>query len=445
MSAGTAGTLEPSVTRPSPATEPGAISRRRAIIAAAAGNFAEWYDFVIFGTFAAAISAAFFPGTDPTADLLRTFAIYGVAFVGRPAGAMIFGHFGDRFGRKNALAASLMLMLVSTLAIGVAPTYASIGVGAAFILFAARLLQGVSCGGEFGGGTSYIVELAPPNRRGLYGSVQTFTVGLGLAVGLAIGLILANSLSTEAFGDWGWRIPFLIGAPLALVGLYIRYGLQESEKFTERADAGEVARSPLKVAFTEHWRPILLAIALTVVWTVGAYTYLVYLPTFLIVVVEKSYEFALGASLLGVLLYMALIPTFGALSDRVGRRPLMLVGAAGILVTAYPAFLLFETGDFGLIMVGQLLVLPFFALFAAPSPTVLTELFSTDVRYSAVGIGFASSVALFGGTAPFIHTWIIDLTGSSLAPAFYVMLAAPPSFIAVWLFQRETAFEPLPD
>lgn len=417
--------------------------RRRAVAAAAIGNFLEHYDYFIFALYATVFAAIIFPQTDQLAGLLYVFAIYGVAFVGRPLGALIFGHYGDRYGRRNTLAASILLMVGATIMIGIAPTFELVGVFAAVWLFLARFLQGIALGGEFAGATSYLVEMAPPHRRGLYGSFNTFTVGLALLSGTGIAALIAVSMGEAMVQSWGWRIPFLLAAPLGVAGLYMRLRLDESPKFTELADRDETAAAPLRLTLTRHWRPILISLGVTVVWTISAYVVLVYAATYLATQTDLSLGAALTVQSVALAVYTVVVPLSAMASDRMGRRPILLASSALFLVLSIPAFLLIQTGSFVLIILASCLLTGLVGLFAGPAPTALAEMFETRVRYSALGIGYAASVALFGGTAPFVATALIAALGTPLAPAFYLTAGAAVSLVVLLAVVRETGRAPL--
>lgn len=416
---------------------------RRAVGAAAIGNFMEHYDFFLFGAYATVFAAIIFPESNAAAGLLFTFAIYGVAFVGRPLGALVFGHFGDKLGRRNTLAASIMLMVAATIMIGIAPTYAMIGVWAALYLFLARFLQGIALGGEFAGATSYLVEMAPSNRRALYGSFNTFTVGLGLLAGTGIGALISSLVSEAALQSWGWRIPFLLAAPLGLIGLYMRLRLDESPKFEEVADRHETLAAPLLVTIRTHWKAILICLGVTVVWTISAYVVLVYAPTYMITQLDLSLGTALTVQAVALGVYTIVVPLSALASDALGRKPILIAATLGFLLLTYPSFLLLQTGDMTLIVLADCILAGMVGLFAGAAPTALAEMFSTRVRYSALGIGFNGSVALFGGTAPLIVTALITATGNPLAPAWYLTLGAAVSLVVLVLIVRETGREPL--
>lgn len=415
---------------------------RKAVVAGAIGNFIEWYDFAVYGYFATIIAGQFFPSDNRVASLLATFAVFAVAFFMRPLGAFVFGSYGDRIGRRNTLAAAVILMGVATLMIGVLPTYGQIGVFAPILLIVARLLQGFSAGGEWSGSAAFMVEYAPESRRGLYGSWQQFSIVAGLLVGSLVGSILGAVLPEEALNAWGWRVPFILGVLVGVVGLYLRLRLEDTPAFRALERKEEVADAPVKESFTTHGGESVTAVGFTVGWTVSYYILLTYMPTYVSETLGLSLTSALTANAIGLVVLMSLIPFTGALSDRIGRKPLLIGFSALMVLLTYPLFLLVATQTFALIVVGQVLFGVVISLFSGPGPAALVEMFPTNVRYSALGVSYNLAVALFGGTAPFIATFLIDRTGNNISPGFYLIAASVVTLIFVTRM-KETSHEPL--
>ena len=415
---------------------------REAVIAGVIGNTLEWYDFAVYGYFVTTISKLFFPSSDPLASMLATYAVFGVGFVMRPVGAILFGIYGDRHGRRKALSAVIFLMALSTLAIGLLPTYGQVGVLAPILLVVARLLQGLSAGGEWGGSTAYIVEYAPDGRRGFFGSWQQFSVGGGFLLGSLSGTVLSFSLSPEALTSWGWRVPFLLGIVLGAVGAYLRWRLADTPKYTEIEAHNAVAEAPLAEAFRQYPRETFTAFGITLHNTVAYYISLIYMTGYLINVGKLPQPTAQLIGTICLAIFVALIPFTGMLSDRLGRRPQLMVSCAGFAVLGYPFFLLGSSGSAGLAFLAQFLMVAFLSLYAGSCPAAYAELFPTRVRYTALSIGYNVAVAIFGGFAPFIATWLIKQTGNPLAPALYVIAAAVITFVILTRI-RETAFTPL--
>jgi MFS transporter, MHS family, proline/betaine transporter len=387
------------------------------------GNVLEWYDFAIYAYMATLIAKKFFPADDEVTSLLSTFAAFGVGFVLRPLGGIVIGRLGDVKGRKAALLLTMALMAVGTVMIGLAPTYETIGLAAPAIVVLARLIQGFSAGGEWGTSTAFIVEWAPENRRGLYGSLQQCSVAGGLLLGSATAALVSTLLSNEAVEQRGWRIPFLLGGVIGPVGWYMRRHIEDTPAF-ERLAA--------KPATTSNASLVLKAFGFTVLWTVSYYIFLTYLPTFLQKHAHLSRAHALWSVSAGLLLLIVTCPLLGYLSDRVGRKPLLLASCAAFVMLPYP-ILSFMLSDVSLVaIVGcQLLLALAIACFSGPGPAAISEIFPTQGRSTGMSIGYSLSVAVFGGFAPFIATWLIARTGNPVSPAFYVMTAALITFIVI--------------
>ena len=419
-----------------------AATAKKAVTAGAIGNFVEWYDYSVYGFFATIIASQFFPSDDRVASLLATFAVFAVAFFMRPVGAFVFGHYGDTIGRRNTLAAAIILMGIATLMIGVLPSYAQVGVLAPILLVIARLLQGFSAGGEWSGSAAFMVEYAPENNRGLYGSWQQVSIVAGLLVGSGMGGLLGTVLSEDALNAWGWRIPFILGMVVALVGLYLRLRIEDTPAFRIIEVKDEITEAPVKESFTAHWRESLTAIGFTLAWTVAYYILLTYMPTYVSETLGLPLTQALLSNAIGLVVLMVLIPFTAAISDRIGRKPLLIASSALLALLTYPLFLLASTQVLAFIVLAQILFGVIISLFSGPGPAALVEMFPTNVRYSALGVSYNIAVAAFGGTAPFIATYLISRTGSNFSPGFYLIAAAVVTLIVVSTM-KETSREPL--
>ncbi|BBX15544.1 MFS transporter [Mycolicibacterium duvalii] len=415
---------------------------RPAVRAAAIGNAVEWFDFAIYGFLATYIAAKFFPPGDDTAALLNTFAIFAAAFFMRPLGGFFFGPLGDRIGRQKVLARVILLMSASTLAIGLVPTYDTIGVLAPILLLVLRCLQGFSAGGEYGSGASFLAEFAPDRHRGFVVSFLVWSVVLGFLLGSLTVTGLETVLTEPAMESYGWRIPFLIAGAMGVVGLYIRLKLGETPEFEALRNDGEVSASPLREALTTAWRPILQILGLVVVHNVGFYVVFTFLPSYFTETLGFSTTDAFVSITVASSVALVLIPPLGALSDRVGRKPLLICGAIAFAVFTYPLFLLLNAGSLLTAVAAHAALAAIEAVFVSASLAAGAELFTTRVRSSGYSVGYNVSVAVFGGTAPYVATWLVSRTGNEIAPAYYVVIAAVVSLVTV-LTMRETAARPL--
>ena len=415
---------------------------RRAVRGAAIGNTVEWFDFAIYGFLATYIADKFFPSGDETAALLNTFAIFAAAFFMRPLGGFFFGPLGDRIGRQKVLALVILLMSCSTFAIGLVPSYDTIGVFAPLLLLFLRCLQGFSAGGEYGSGACFLAEYASDKHRGFVVSFLVWSVVVGFLLGSLTVTGLETVLSEGAMDSYGWRIPFLIAGVLGAVGLYIRLRLGDTPEFEALRDEGEVASSPLKEAVTTSWRPILQIAGLVVIHNVGFYIVFTFLPSYFTKTLGFTKTDAFVSITVASLVALILIPPLGALSDRIGRKPLLIAGSLAFAVFAYPLFLMLNTGSLAAAIAAHAGLAAIESVFVCASLAAGAELFATRVRSSGYSIGYNVSVALFGGTAPYVATWLVARTGNDLAPAYYVIVAALVTLITV-LTMRETARRPL--
>jgi MFS transporter, MHS family, proline/betaine transporter len=416
------------------------LARRRAIGSAVICNVLEWYDFAIYAFLATVIAKKFFPSGDELSALLATFAVFGVGFVVRPLGGILIGRLGDRRGRKIALSLTIMLMALGTVMIGLLPSYESIGVGASVLLVVARLVQGFSAGGEWGSSTAFIVEWAPPKRRGLFGSLQQASVAGGFLLGSLTAASLSTWLSPAALEDWGWRLPFLFGGLLGPIGWYMRRRIEETPSFKAAAHTRNESRAD---PASSGWRLAGRAFGFTVLWTIAYYLFLSYMPTFLQKHAGLDRAQALWSNTLALLVLVAAVPAAGALSDRIGRRPLLLASCAAFLVLPYPLFaILLASPTLPTAIAVQVLFALSIALFSGPGPAAIAEIFPTRMRSTWMSIGYSLAVALFGGFAPYVATWLIARTGSPLAPTWYVIGAAIVSAITIAKL-KETAHESL--
>jgi MHS family proline/betaine transporter-like MFS transporter len=413
---------------------------RRNIGAALIGNLLEWYDFAVYAFMAGLIGKNFFPSSDPLGSLLASFAVFGVGFLARPIGSIVIGRFGDVRGRKPALVVTILTMAVGTVMIGIVPSYASIGIAAPILVLVARLLQGFSTGGEAGNSMAFMVEWAPDGQRGYYGGLQQCSSAAGFLLGSGIAAATSSLLDPATMLDWGWRVPFLLGALIGPVGVYLRRHSEETPAFREVTQTMRTA--PHGAGET----PVALAVrafGFTILWTVVYYIFLTFMPSFTANYAKLSGSDALWSNTLGLLALVVSAPLMGRLSDRIGRKPLLLAGCVLFFVVTYPAFSLMLSGPpLFVIILLQMVFGVLIGMIAGTSPTAISEIFPTRIRTTWMSIGYTLAVALFGGFAPFIATWLIRETGSPIAPVYYVMAAAVVSGVVI-ARMRETAHLPL--
>jgi MFS transporter, MHS family, proline/betaine transporter len=415
---------------------------RKAVRGAAIGNTVEWFDFAIYSVLATFIADKFFPAGNDTVALLNTFAIFAAAFFMRPLGGFFFGPLADRIGRQRVLAIVILLMSGSTCAIGLVPSYDAIGVGAPLLLLVLRCLQGFSAGGEYGSGACFLAEYAPDKHRGFVVSFLVWSVVVGFLLGSITVTVLQAVLPGAAMDSYGWRIPFLLAGVLGAVGLYIRLRLRDTPEFEELQEENELSASPLKEALTTSWRPILQIIGLVIIHNVGFYTVFTFLPSYFTKTLHFTKMDAFVSITVASVVALILIPPLGALSDRIGRKPLLIAGSVGFVVFTYPLFLLLNSGSLVAAIAGHAGLAAVESVFASTALAAGAELFATRVRSGAYSIGYNISVAIFGGTAPYVATWLTDRTGNELAPAYYVIVAAIVSLATVFTM-KETAARPL--
>ena len=407
----------------------------RQIVAAVIGNALEWYDFVVYGFLTVIISRLFFPAGSEYASLLLAMATFGVGFFMRPVGGILIGLYADRHGRKAALQLIILLMTVSIAMIAFAPTYAAIGAAAPALIVVARLLQGMATGGEFASATSFLVESAPAGRRGFYGSLQMVGQSVAALCGAGAGMLITQGLTPEQVDSWGWRLPFIFGLLIGPVGLYIRRHLSETEAFLQAKEdsATEGERMGLAQIWRAYKRSVMASFGLVVAGTIMYYVVLIYMPTYAKTQLQIPLGDAFIAQVAGLLFLTAFIPVFGALSDRIGRRPVLMAAMASYLILPYPllAWLLADPALWRLAVM-QIILCTAVAMCLGPASTALAEQFPVHLRSTGLALAYNFAVMLFGGFAQLIVTWLIQATGTPLAPAFYVMFGACAGMAGAW-------------
>jgi len=406
-------------------TQAGTSSVRLVAFASLIGTTIEWYDFFLYGTAAALVfNRLFFPNSDPLMGTLYAFGTYAVGFFARPVGGIVIGHYGDRIGRKSMLVLTLVIMGVATALIGVLPTYQQIGPWAAGLLVLLRVAQGFGVGGEWGGAVLMAVEHAPPGQRGLYGSWPQIGVPAGLVLSTAVFTAFSNQ-PAETFLSWGWRVPFLLSGLLVIVGLVIRMRILETPAFARLKESSSESQQPILEVLTRYPKQVLLAMGARFAENGAFYIYSVFALVYATQQVKMTQQTILYAMLFGAACELVAIPFYGALSDRIGRRPVYLFGAIGVAVLAFPLFWLLDTGSPSMAALAMFLVFIFaHAPMYGPQGAFLSELFGTRVRYSGASLGAQLSSVLAGGLSPFIATWLLRNYGRNLLAMYLIFMAA---------------------
>ena len=414
-------------------------SSRRVIVASLVGTSLEWYDFFLYASAAALVfGKLFFPGFDPLTGTLLAFTTYAVGFVARPLGGIVFGHFGDRVGRKSVLVATLLLMGGATFLIGVLPTHAAIGTAAPILLVTLRFLQGLGLGGEWGGAVVMSLEHGDPQRRGLSASWPQVGVPAGNLLASGVLWVLSATLSESSFLSWGWRVPFLLSGVLVVVGLWIRVAVTESPSFAQLAAQGGKAKLPLIEVLRRHPRGLLVAMAARIGTDVAFYTFSLYVLTYVTGTVGLPRTVALTGVLVASGLQLVLIPLFGGLSDRVGRRPVYAAGAVAAAIWAFAFFPLLDTGNSLVVVLTVVVALATHAAMYGPQAAFVAEMFSTRLRYSGASMGYQIAGIFGGALAPIIAIKLVDSTGSAFAVSVYVAAALLLTLVAL-AFAPETS------
>jgi metabolite-proton symporter len=424
----------------SAAAPPAPSSLKRIVAASLIGTTIEWYDFFLYGSAAALVfNKLFFPGSDPLVGTLLSFLTYAVGFAARPLGALVFGHYGDRLGRKKLLVLSLLLMGGATFAIGLLPTHATIGSAAPVLLTVLRLVQGFALGGEWGGAVLLVSEHGDAKRRGFWASWPQTGAPAGQLLATGVLSALTALLSDAAFTSWGWRIPFLLSGVLVIVGLWIRLSVDESPVFKaalaqaeeRKATSGQVEKMPLVAVLRHHWRDVLVAMGARMAENISYYVITAFILVYATTAVELSKQTALNAVLIASAVHFAVIPAWGALSDRIGRRPVYLVGAIGVGAWMFPFFALIDRGSFGSLLLAVTVGLVLHGAMYAPQAAFFSEMFATRMRYSGASIGAQFSSVAAGAPAPLIATALLADYDSSTPIALYVIAAALLTVVAI--------------
>lgn len=416
--------------RPQPAT------MRRVVAACFIGNLVEWFDYAVYGYLATTLAGVFFPASSPTTGLLATFGVFALSFIIRPIGGLFWGHFGDRIGRRSVLSLSILIMSAATFVIALLPTYSQVGMAAPLLLLFVRIVQGFSAAGEYAGASAFLYEYAPKNRRGLYTSVVPASTAAGMLLGSVVVTLLTSTVAPESMSSWGWRIPFLLAAPLGLIGRYIRMKLEDTPEYVALEAGESVERAPLKETFAHNKRAIFIAFGATCLNAVGFYLLLTYMPTYLTTELHLDETAAFMSTTIALIGYIACVFAMGRLSDRVGRPVMLVTAGVAFAVLAVPVFLLLGSSGLIAVTVIQFALGVMLTMNDGTLPSYLAELFPTRVRYSGFAFSFNTANALFGGTAPVVATFLIHASGNPVAPAWYVAAAGAVAALSMLAARR---------
>ncbi|WP_331530217.1 MFS transporter [Pseudonocardia sp.] len=420
---------------------------RRAVAAAAIGNVTEWYDFGVYAYLVPTIEKVFFSGLPKSVAVIYTFGVFAVSFLVRPLGGFIFGPLGDRIGRTKVLAITVIMMAAGTTVLGLLPSYAAIGIAAPLLVLLVRLIQGLSTGGEYGGAMTFIAEYSADRRRGFFGSWLEFGTLTGYALGATLVTVLTTALSPDQMVSWGWRLPFLLALPLGVAGVYLRTKLEETPAFEQMLASSEehqgpTAKEALRGVFADHWRTMLLAGGIIVAWNVTNYMLTSYVPTYLTETLPSKGEHGISETAsqllqIAVLIILMVVITFlGRLSDRLGRRPMLLIGAAALVVLGLPSVLLLRAGSLfttflGLLVMGLMLV-----CFSSTAPSTLPAMFPTHLRYSGLSVTFNLFVSAFGGTTAIVVSGLVLASGDLNWPGYYLIAAGVVGAVCAYLLKE---------
>lgn len=407
----------------------------KVVLSGMVGNILEWYDFTLYGYLAVIMAQLFFPSENQVASLLASFGAFAVGFFFRPLGSVMFGYIGDKYGRKTALVISMMLMAVPTFLIGLLPTYDKIGILAPVLLVMMRILQGLSTGGEYTTSVSFVVEHAPENRRGFFGSINLLGAVIGIMFGSLVGAFLTSTLDKQQMLEWGWRVGFLMGIVLAVVGVYIRRKTDETPVFLEIAE-NAVNHNPILKTLKEHHKEFVIAIIFSSLQGVAFFLLFMFMPTFYSKFLKIPMSTALYINTLAMFVLVVLIPVMAHISDKIGRKPLLYVATFLYVVASPILFYFISKGDILQIVMSHIAFSLISSMFMSILPTVLIETFPADVRNTAFSVGYNVSLGVFGGTVPIVATYLIHKTDWLLSPSVYLSVVAGVVFLTLFFVQE---------
>jgi len=403
------------------------------------GTVLEWYDFTLLGTMAPIFSVVFFPAKTPVFSLLATYGAFAAGFLARPLGGMLFGHIGDSVGRKSALSLTISMMALPTTLIGLMPSFHTIGILAPIFLIILRIIQGAAASGEYPGAICILTEMAPADRRGLWGSLSMFGVVGGILFGSLVNLIISRCLITEQIYAWGWRIPFLLGLPLGLIGWYLRSILPESDMFRSEKFLGNISKYPLTQVFRNNFPALCRVTLFFALGNISFYMGFVYIGAWLVSSMKSNFHETMISTSISTIFMMIMIPIFGYLSDRINRKHVMFAGALCLLIFFYPIFRWFCIG--GNLILGQMLLALFVAMFVGPMAAISAEEFQTSLRYSGISIGLNIGSTFFGGTCPLVAVWLVHYFNNELVPGIYPPMIAFVCVLVLGLYKKDVNFQ----
>jgi MHS family proline/betaine transporter-like MFS transporter len=404
----------------------------RTVVTSMMGNLFEFYDFILFAYFAPILGKLFFPSADETTELIKAFGVFAVGFFVRPLGGVVFGHIGDKVGRKQALVLAIILMAIPTAVIGLLPTYEEIGISASILLIVMRMLQGFSMGGNYGGSITFTTEHSDPKHRGLIGSLAITSCLVGILLGSATATLFSYILSEHDLNTWGWRVPFLLGILICFVGYYLRTKIPESPEYTEIQKSGAVSEHPIIQVFSEHWKTLTVVVLAIMLHDLSFYMLFTYMPTFMTKHLHLAEDVAFTINTINLFLVCVFTVLGAWLSDKIGRKPVMTGAALIFIGGSIPLFsMITSTSDMMTIFWAQLVFAIAAGGYFGPTAAMMVEAFPTAIRFSAIAITTNISGPLFGGTAPVLVTYLIGKMGSNMVPAFYLTGAAVISLIAL--------------
>jgi MHS family proline/betaine transporter-like MFS transporter len=412
------------------------MSTKKVITSSMIGNGLEWYDYALYGHFAAIISRKFFPATDPAVALIATFGIFAAGFLMRPIGAIFFGYIGDKYGRKNALALSILLMAIPTACIGLLPSYETIGIAAPILLTIIRLTQGIAIGGEFGGSIVYLVEHAPEKYKNLIGSTSMVSLILGILAGAAVSTLMAKCMSPESFDEWGWRVPFILGLFIGLVGLYIRTHLDESPAFMDAKETGHLSDKPVKDTFVFHYKELFIAMGAYMCVTIPFYLQTVFMNSFMVKYLNFNIADALSVNTTSLIVVLFVIPLSAYLCDKFKRATVMKFIILAYALFAFPFMMMLQTGELVYAYAAQIIFGIIIGFYLAPIPSVLVDIFPIRVRYTGMSLACNIGAAALGGTTPALITWLIMKTDNYYVISGHILLGCALSLWAVYAMQK---------